>query len=76
MLLYASGMSNGNRHARENLPLILAGGGGGTLRTGRHVDYNWKRYTPVSNLYVEMLQRMNLPVKSFGDSNGPLPHLV
>ena len=76
MLLYASGMSNGNRHARENLPLVLAGGGGGTLHTGRHIDYNWKRYTPVSNLYVEMLKRMNLSVKSFGDSNGPLPHLV
>jgi hypothetical protein len=76
MLLYASGMSNGNRHARENLPLLLAGGAGGTLKTGRYIDYNWKRLTPVANLYVEMLQRMNIRVKQFGNSTGGLPYLV
>lgn len=76
MLLYASGMSNGNRHARENLPVILAGGGGGTIATGRYVDYNWKKLTPLANLYVEMLKRMEIPVGKFGDSTGGLPHLA
>ncbi len=75
MVLYGSGMSNGNRHARENLPILLAGRGGGTLRTGRHVDFNWKRQTPLANLYVEMLHRMNLKVDKFGDSTGGLPSL-
>ena len=76
MLLYASGMSNGNRHARENLPLLLAGRAGGTLKPGRYIDYNWKNLTPVANLYVEMLQRMNIPAAKFGNSTGGLAHLV
>jgi len=76
MVLYGSGMSNGNRHARENLPILLAGRAGGTLQPGRCVDYNWKRQTPLANLYLEMLQRAGAPVKQFGDSTGGLPHLI
>lgn len=76
MVVWGSGMSNGNRHARENLPILLAGRGGGTLKTGRYIDYNWKRATPLANLYVEMLQRMQLPVTQFGDSTGGLPNLT
>jgi hypothetical protein len=68
MVVWASGMSNGNRHARENLPVLLAGRGGGTLNPGRYVDYNWKRQTPLANLYVELLRRMEIPVTRFGDS--------
>jgi hypothetical protein len=76
MVLYASGMSNGNRHSRENLPVILAGRAGGSLKPGRSVDYDWKRRTPVCNLYVEMLRRLGLPAAKFGDSTGGLPHLA
>ena len=76
MLLFASGMSNGNRHSRENLPVILAGRAGGTLKPGRYVDYNWKKMTPLSNLYVEMLNRAGIPTEKFGDSTGGLPHLA
>jgi hypothetical protein len=76
MLLYASGMGNPNRHARENLPVLLAGKGGGTIRTGRHLDFNWKKMTPLANLYVEMLNRAGVPVKQFGDSRGGLPGLA
>jgi hypothetical protein len=76
MVLFASGMSNGNRHSRENLPILLAGRAGGSLKPGRYVDYNWKRLTPLSNLYVEMLRRLGVPVDQFGDSTGGLPHLV
>ena len=76
MVMFGSGMSNGNRHARENLPILLAGGAGGTLSTGRYIDYNWKRNTPLANLYVEMLKRMDIPVAKFGDSTGGLPNLA
>jgi hypothetical protein len=76
MLMYGSGMSNGNRHSRENLPILLAGRAGGTLNPGRYVDYDWKKKTPLSNLYVEMLNRMGIPTARFGDSTGGLPHLA
>jgi hypothetical protein len=75
MLAYGSGMSNPNRHSRENLPILLAGRGGGTLRPGRYVDYNWKKKTPVANLWVELLKRLGVPVQRFGDSTGGLPNL-
>jgi hypothetical protein len=75
MVLFASGMSNGNRHARENLPILLAGKGGGSLRTGRHIDYNWKKLTPVSNLYLQMLHNMGVPAPKFGDGTGGLDNL-
>ena len=76
MLMYGSGMSNGNRHSRENLPILLAGRAGGTIAPGRYIDYNWKKATPLSNLYVEMLTRMGIPTTKFGDSTGGLPHLA
>jgi hypothetical protein len=76
MLMYGSGMSNGNRHSRENLPILLAGRGGGTITTGRYIDYNWKKMTPLSNLYVEMLNRSGIPTTRFGDSTGGLAHLA
>jgi hypothetical protein len=75
MVLFASGMSNGNRHSRENLPILLAGRAGGTLRPGRYVDYDWKKRTPLANLYVEMLRRLGIPTERFGDSTGGLSHL-
>lgn len=75
MLMYGSGMSNGNRHSRENLPILLAGRAGGTISPGRYVDYNWKKMTPLSNLYVEMLTRMGIPTTKFGDSAGGLANL-
>ena len=76
MLVFGSGMSNPNRHSRENLPILLAGRAGGTLRTGRHVDYDWKKKTPVANLWVELLKRLDVPVQRFGDSTGGLPYLA
>jgi hypothetical protein len=75
MVMFGTGMSNGNRHARENLPMLLAGRAGGTIKTGRYIDYNWKSHTPLSNLYVEMLRRMGIAVDRFGDSTGGLAHL-
>ena len=57
-------------HNNEDLPIILAGGGAGTIRTGRHVSYN--RETPMTNLYLAMLDRLGAPTDRFGDSDGKL----
>jgi hypothetical protein len=81
MLLYTSYMANGG-HGREDYPALLVGKAGGTLRPGRQISFQPK--TPVANLYVEMLDRMGLPVEEFGNSktgkgaayNGRLPGLV
>jgi hypothetical protein len=70
MIAYGSGLSDGNRHDHHNLPLILAGRGGGTLKPGRMVRYPDE--TPITNLYVAMLDRMGVPVEKLGDSTGKL----
>ena len=74
MVFYGSGLSDGNRHNNEDLPILLAGQGGGTLRTGRHVRYD--REIPVANLFLSMLDRMGVEAPSFGDGTGRLPYLT
>ena len=74
MVLYGSGISDGNRHNNENLPLVLAGRGGGSIDTGRHIIYDQE--TPACNLFVSMLQRAGASVDSFGDSTGALRYLT
>lgn len=73
MLLFGSCMRDGNSHNPRNLPLVLAGKAGGTLKGGRHLVH--KKNTPLCNLFVSMLDRMGTPVKQFGDSTGPLKGL-
>jgi hypothetical protein len=68
MIIYGCGNSDGNRHTHTNLPLILAGGGGGTLQAGRYVKL---RSAPMSNLFLSLLDRMGVDgVERFGDSTG------
>jgi hypothetical protein len=74
MIVYGSGISDGNRHNHDDLPVLLAGGGGGSLKPGRHVRYPKK--TPLANLYVAILDLMSAPVASFGDSTGRLNSLT
>jgi hypothetical protein len=74
MICYGSGISDGNRHNNENLPIILAGGGAGTVETGRHVRYDTE--TPMCNLFMSMLERMDVNVPFIGDSTGKLPGLT
>jgi hypothetical protein len=70
MVMYGTGISDGNKHNHANLPIILAGSGGGTLTTGRYQQYE---SLPLANLYVSMLDRMGVPaVERFGDSTGRL----
>lgn len=73
MVTYGSGLSDGNAHDHADLPLVLAGGGCGKLRPGRHVRY--PKETPMANLFVSMLDRMGVPVDSLGDSSGRLADL-
>jgi hypothetical protein len=73
MIVYGAGIGDGNRHNHDELPILLAGKGGGTLKTGRHVRY--PRNTPLMNLYLSMLDRMGAPVESLGDSTGQLKGL-
>ncbi len=74
MVVYGAAISDGNRHNHNDLPVILAGRGGGTLRTGRHVRY--ANDTPMANLYLSMLERMAAPVERLGDSSGQLGRLT
>lgn len=74
MIVYGSGLSDGNRHNNEDLPILLAGRGGGTLEPGRHIKF--RRETPMANLFLSLLDRMDVNVDRFGDSTGRLPFLV
>jgi hypothetical protein len=70
MLVYGSGLSDGNRHNHNNLPILVAGKGGGTIRTGRHLKFETQ--TPLNNLYLSLLDRMGTPIEALGDSTGRL----
>jgi hypothetical protein len=73
MVVYGSGIADGNSHAHHDLPVLLAGRGGKTIETGRHVRY--PKDTPMANLYLSMLERIGAPVPRLGDSTGPLESL-
>jgi len=70
MIVYGSGLADGDRHDHDNLPLLLAGRGGGTILPGRHIRYSSE--TPMANLLVSMLDRVGAPTANFGDSTGAL----
>jgi hypothetical protein len=73
ILLYGSGLGNGNLHEPKRLPLVVSGGGDGQIRGGRHLRY--PSGTILSNLHVNLLQKFGVPVQSVGDSTGPLSDL-
>lgn len=73
MIMYGSGISDGNRHNNEDLPILLAGGGGGEIRSGRHIVY--PRETPTTNLFLALLDRMGVQVDAMGDCTGRLSQL-
>ncbi|MFC7335823.1 DUF1552 domain-containing protein [Haloferula chungangensis] len=70
MVVYGSCLADGNRHNNDNIPIVVAGNGGGVFNPGRHVDLG--EDTPMSNLYVRMLNEFGVQKKDFGDSNGVL----
>lgn len=74
MILFGSGLRDGNKHSPRNLPLVLAGSAGGRIKTGQHLvcDPN----TPLSNLYCAVLEAFGTPVDRFADSEGRLPGVL
>jgi hypothetical protein len=70
MILFGSGLRDGNRHDPHNLPLLLGGRGGGRIATGQHLTYT--EDSPLADLYVSMLDAFGTPVERFADSTGPL----
>jgi hypothetical protein len=73
MIVYGAGIADGNRHTHEDLPTLIAGRGGNFLKTGRRVVY--RKETPMTNLFLNMMDRMGVPVEHFGDSTGRLEGL-
>ncbi len=73
MIVYGSGLSDGNRHNHNNLPILLVGRGGGTIPGGRHIKYDQE--TPLNNLYLSLLDRVGASVDTLGDSTGPLKEI-
>ena len=73
LIVYGSGLGDGNRHTHENLPIMLAGRGGGSVKPGRHIAYNAE--TPVTSLYMTLLDRAGVHPNSIGDSTGTLVQL-
>jgi hypothetical protein len=70
MIVYGSGNADGNRHTHTNLPILLAGNGGGTLQPGRYTKTD---QTPLTNLFLGMADRMGVPaLERHGDSTGRL----
>lgn len=73
MIVYGGGISDGNRHNHDDLPILLAGKGGGTVKTGEHKTY--ANGTPMNNLFLSMLDKVGVPVETLGDSTGKLQGL-
>jgi len=73
MIVYGSGLSDGNRHTHEDLPVLLVGRGGG-FSLGRHIVY--PRDTPMTNLFLTLLDRMGVRPEKIGDSTGAIDHLT
>ncbi len=69
IMVYGSGISNGNTHSHDDLPVMVVGGGGGQIKGGRYLRYPW---VPLANLYVNLLGKLGLDVDRFGDSTGRL----
>ena len=74
MIVYGSGLSDGDRHTHEDLPLLLFGRGDGSLQPGRHVVYPSE--TPMTNLFLTLLDRMGVPAEKVGDSTGRIEQLT
>ncbi len=68
MIVYGCAIGDGNKHNHDELPVVVAGQGGGTLAAGRHLKL--AKPTPMTNLYVSLLDRLGVVAETFGDSTG------
>jgi hypothetical protein len=74
MILFGSGMGNPDVHDHSNLPIIVAGGGAGSLKGGRHIKY--AEQTPMANLHLTLLDKAGIHLDSFVDSTGRVQELL
>ena len=74
MIVYGSSLSDGNFHLHYDLPILLMGGGSGRLKGGRHLRY--PEDTPMTNLFLTLLDKLEIPLENLGDSNGRLDLLA
>jgi hypothetical protein len=74
VLLYGSGMGNPNVHDHVNLPIIVAGGGAGRMKGGRHINY--AEPTPLANLHLTLLEKVGVRLDKFADSRGKIDELL
>jgi len=70
MIVYGSSLSDGNLHVHNDLPILLVGGGAGQIKGGRHLRY--PDDTPTANLFLTLLDKLEIPLENFGDSTGRL----
>ena len=70
IIVYGSGTGDGNRHTHHDLPVLVAGGGAGKIKGGRHLKYPTE--TPLNNLYLNLLEKAGVQTGNFGDSTGHL----
>jgi hypothetical protein len=73
LIVYGSSLSDGNRHEHLDLPTLLAGGGAGKIHSGRHIRF--AKGTPMTNLYLTMLDMAGVRPEKVGDSTGKVEHL-
>jgi len=73
MIVYGAGLADGNSHTHNDLPTLIAGRGGGFIKSARRVVY--PKETPMCNLFLTMMDRMGTPMEHFGDSTGHLSGL-
>ena len=74
MVVYGSAICDGNSHSHENLPVLLAGRGDGRLKPGRHIEF--AAGTPMTNLYLSLMERMGVREEKLGDSTGKVGQIA
>jgi len=70
MIVYGSGIADGNQHSHYDIPTLVAGRGGGSITPGRHLHLGEK--VPITNLYISLLERMGVPTEKVGDSTSKI----
>ena len=72
-IVYGSNLADGDQHEEKNLPILIAGRGGGTVKSGRHIKF--RRDTSMSNLHLTMLRQLDHRVERFAESSSPMNEL-
>ena len=71
MIVYGAGMADSDGHIHHDVPVVVAGGGAGTLESGRHLRVGSEsKETPLTNLHLTLLDKMGIPAEKLGDSTG------